>query len=251
MSSVLEVENLVKDYGTKRAVNDLSFSVQAGEIFGLLGPNGAGKSTTLECILGTKAKTSGRVTLLGHEGVEPKSKTYSKIISRVGVQFQKSFFLERIKVGEMCQMISALYEEVTPYEELLKLFGLNRLIKQDVSKLSGGEQQKLSLVLALLHKPDLVFLDELTTGLDPSARRDVWSILKKLQKEGLTIVLTSHYMDEVMQLCDRILVISQGEIRYTGTTEEALKWTGTTNLEDAYLSLIGERDKNESFMGVV
>lgn len=251
MSSILEVENLVKDYGSKRAVNDLSFIVEAGEIFGLLGPNGAGKSTSLECILGTKEKTSGKVSLLGQENLQAKSKVYREVMCRVGVQFQKSFFLERIRVGEMCEMISALYEDVTPYQELLDTFGLTGLENQDVSKLSGGEQQKLSLVLALIHKPELVFLDELTTGLDPSARREVWAVLKKLQQEGLTIVLTSHYMDEVMQLCDRILVICEGQIRYTGTTDQALKWTNTTNLEDAYLSLIGEGEKNEAFMGVI
>ncbi len=139
----------------------------------------------------------------------------------------------------------------SPIKRIFNFFGLADKVDQDVSKLSGGEQQKLSLILALIHNPKLVFLDELTTGLDPSARREVWEILKGLQKAGLTIVLTSHYMDEVTKLCDRILVMNHGEMVYTGTIKETLSWTKADNLEDAYLRIIGEGDKNEPLMGVV
>ena len=251
MKTILEVNHLKKHYKRKKAVNDISFQVKEGEVFGLLGPNGAGKSTTIECILGTKKKTDGSVNLLGVKNPSPASKKYGDFIEKIGVQFQKNFFPDRIRVGEMCEMISALYDNVVPYVSYLKLFGLEDKIHQDVSSLSGGEQQKLSLILAILHKPKLVFLDELTTGLDPEARREVWAILKSLQKEGLTIVLTSHYMDEVTKLCDKIMVIKEGQMVFSGSIEDALKWTEKDNLEDAYLTIVGEGENRETLMDIV
>lgn len=251
MKIILEVDHLKKHYREKKAVQDISFQVEEGEVFGLLGPNGAGKSTTIECILGTKKSTEGQITLLGSVNPSPASKAYGELIEKIGVQFQKNFFPDRIRVGEMCQMISALYKDPLPYETYLKLFGLEDKVNQDVSSLSGGEQQKLSLILAILHRPKLVFLDELTTGLDPEARREVWAILKSLQKEGLTIVLTSHYMDEVTNLCDRIMVIKEGGMVFSGTIQDALRWTGKDNLEDAYLNIVGEGDKREKLMDII
>lgn len=251
MKTILEVDHLKKYYRGKKAVDDIGFQVSEGEVFGLLGPNGAGKSTTIECILGIKKATEGHVSLLGFSNPSPRSKGYTGLIKNIGVQFQRSFFPDRIRVGEMCEMISALYNDPLCYESYLKLFGLHDKMNQDVSKLSGGEQQKLSLILAILHKPKLVFLDELTTGLDPEARRDVWAVLKTLQRQGLTIVLTSHYMDEVTNLCDKVMVIKEGQMIFSGSIQDALKWTGKDNMEDAYLSIVGEEAKRETLMDII
>lgn len=239
---VLSVKHLTKNYKNLCAVNDLNLEVEEGQIFGLLGPNGAGKSTTLECILGTKKYNIGKVEILGMNLEESKS----EICKQIGVQFQTNIFPERIRVGEMCQVIASLYETPMDWMELIKQLGLSDKIKTDVAKLSGGERQKLSVLIALINKPKLVFLDELTTGLDPKARRDVWKLLKTLQKEGLTIFLTSHYMDEVEYLCDKLTIINKGTRIVTGSPEDVMKESGMKNLEEAYLYYIGEETQDES-----
>lgn len=240
--TVLSVKHLMKNYKNLCAVNDLNLEVKEGQIYGLLGPNGAGKSTTLECILGTKQYDVGKIEILGMSMEESKN----EICKQIGVQFQTNFFLDRIRVGEMCEMIASLYEKTMDWKELLKQFGLSDKVKMDVAKLSGGERQKLSVLIALINKPKLVFLDELTTGLDPKARRDVWKLLKTLQKNGLTIFLTSHYMDEVEYLCDKLTIINNGVEVATGTPEEVVKESGMKNLEEAYLHYIGEEIEDES-----
>lgn len=233
---IVHAKNITKSFGSKVAVNDLTFNLKEGETLGLLGPNGAGKTTTIDLLLNLKGLERGSVKLFGVD-----SKSYdSKIYNKIGVQFQASFYPEYITVDEVCRMTSSLYEGKIEYDTYLKDFQLADKKDQLVKTLSGGEKQKLAVLLALLHNPKLIFLDELTTGLDPQARREVWKILTKLKKQGVSILLTSHYMDEVENLCDRIIVLKKGKIVFEGTTSELVNNTKQKNLEEAYLDLIEE-----------
>lgn len=236
MSTCIEVRNFTKSFGGRTVVKDLSFEVKKQEVFGLLGHNGAGKSTTIEAILGLKKADSGSVKVLGRE----VRKNRKEIFERVGVQLQASNYQSNIRVGEICQEISALYKQPADYRELLHEFRLEKFENAQVNKLSGGERQKLSVVLALLPKPEIVFLDELTTGLDTAARREVWKTLKRLKENGTTIFLTTHYMEEAESLCDRICLIKEGEKIIEGTVEEVVKKSPYDNLEEAYLWHMGE-----------
>jgi len=241
METVLTVQNLCKSYGQKQAVRCLNLCVQKGEIFGLLGANGAGKSTTIECILCTKKYDSGNINVLG---LNPQTDRKT-IFQKVGVQFQEPHYQDKITVAEICEVTYSLYKNPIDYGELLKSFGLSDKCKQLVAELSGGERQRLFVVLALISNPELVFLDELTTGLDTKARRDVWKHLEKLKAQGLTIFLTSHYMDEVAALCDRILILKNGETVFQGTVADAVSQSPYDKLEDAYLWFTGEEEENE------
>lgn len=227
----IEVKHLSKSFGEKQALKDISFQVESGEVFGLLGHNGAGKSTTMDCILGLTKMDQGEVSVLS---MNPK-KQRSKLFEKVGVQLQASSYAEAIRVGEICEEMKCLYQNAADSDELLEEFGLSDKKNQPVNKLSGGERQKLSVLLALIPQPELVFLDELTTGLDVLARHEVWNILVGLKKKGMTIFLTSHYMDEVETLCDRICIIKQGEIIASGTVSEVIESSPFDRLEDAYL----------------
>lgn len=231
MRNIIFVEKLKKSYKSKVVVNDLCFSVKKGEFFGLLGHNGAGKSTAIDCILGLKNFESGTVRILD---MNPK-KSRKELFEKVGVQLQLSSYQDKIKVYELCEEISVLYNEADDYKRLLKEFSLEKMKNNYVATLSGGERQKLAILLALIPKPEVVFLDELTTGLDTEARREVWRQLKKLKKSGVTILLTSHYMDEVEELCDKICIISNGKEVISGTVEEVISSSPYTKLEDAYL----------------
>ena len=225
------VENLTKRYGSYIAVDNLSFQVKAGTVFGLLGANGAGKSSTVECILGTKKKDSGKVQILNMNPVRQRA----KVFERVGVQFQESKYQDLIKVEELCEMTAVLYKEAKNYEELLAEFGIADKKKTYVKELSGGERQRLFIVLALIPNPEVIFLDELTSGLDVESRREVWRSLENLKKRGVSILLTSHYMDEVEALCDEILILRKGKEVFQGTVEEAKQNSGKEKFEDAYL----------------
>lgn len=240
MESTIEVIGLSKSYGEKRAVSKLNLEIKKGETFGLLGANGAGKTTTIECILGTKKHEEGSIKILGYNPLNSRR----DLFQRIGVQFQDSHYQDKITVSELCELTQVLYKNPKDYKELLKTLGLQDLVKQSISELSGGERQRLFVVLALIPNPELVFLDELTTGLDARARRDVWRYLEKLKKEGITILLTSHYMDEIEVLCDRICILKKGEAIYTGSLEEAIKQSPYDNLEDAYLWYTDEEDVN-------
>ncbi|HOM42128.1 MAG TPA: ABC transporter ATP-binding protein [Bacillota bacterium] len=242
MEAVLAVQGLCKSYGGKQAVNNLNLQVQRREIFGLLGANGAGKSTSIECILNTKKYDRGDVRILG---MNPRTERKA-IFERVGVQFQEPRCQDKITVEEICEVTRSFYKNPADYKELLKSFGLSDKCRQMVPELSGGERQRLFVVLALIPDPELVFLDELTSGLDTKARRDVWKHLEKLKAKGLTIFLTSHYMDEVEALCDRILILKNGETLFQGTVADAVSQSPHDKLEDAYLWFTGEEDENES-----
>lgn len=207
MEITIKVENLSKSYTNVKAVDHLNLSICRGEVFGLLGANGAGKSTTIECILGTKKQDSGTVSILG---MDPQTER-QKLFEKVGVQFQEANYQEKIRVSELCEVTASLYKTAMDYASLLHQFGLSDKLKSHVSELSGGQKQRLFIVLALIPNPEVVFLDELTTGLDARARRDVWKSLANLKAKGLTILLTSHFMDEVEALCDKIMILKKGK----------------------------------------
>ena len=236
METVISVQNLHKAYGEKKAVDGISFHVKKGTIFGLLGHNGAGKSTTLECILGTKTFEKGSVLLLGQSPHQNRQ----ALFQRVGVQFQNAAYPSKIKVGEICAITASLYKSAPDANRLLKEFGLWDKQKSPVDSLSGGERQKLDILLAVMHQPEVVFLDELTTGLDPMARRGVWQTILNLKAKGTTVLLTSHYMDEVEHLCDRIAVIKHGRILIEGTVQEVIHQSGTHSMDDAFLHFAKE-----------
>ena len=234
----VSVRNLTKSFGGRAVVDDLSFDVQKGEVFALLGHNGAGKSTTIDLILGLKAPDGGSARILGMDA----AKNRKQVFERVGVQLQNTQYQTSITVEEACIEYASLYAAPADYPRLLEQFGLGTLRKNFVSRLSGGERQKLSVVLALIGSPEIVFLDELTTGLDVVARREVWRTLKQLKEQGLTIFLTTHYMEEAEALCDRVCIIKSGKKVAEGTIEETIAASGQKNLEEAYLFFMGEEE---------
>lgn len=236
MSIAIVADHLTKEIGGKRIVNQLSFTINKGEVFGLLGPNGAGKTTTIETLLGIKRPDQGSARILG---LNPR-KRRREVFEKVGVQLQSSSYQNNIRVNELCRELASLYQQPRDYRELLRLFKLERFEKQYVEKLSGGEKQKLSIVLALIPNPEIIFLDELTTGLDTEARRNVWQTLLKLKKTNLTMFLTTHFMEEAEVLCDRIYIIKHGNVVVEGTIPELLSESSQSNLEEAYLWYVGE-----------
>lgn len=236
MEEVIKVEQLSKSYGNLLAVDNVSLWVKRGTVFGLLGANGAGKSTTIECILGTKQADSGKVSILGSNPQTDRRQLFQK----VGVQFQDGDYPPEIKVSELCQETACLYKAPADWQALCTQFGIADKADKAVKDLSGGERQRLFIVLALIPNPQVVFLDELTTGLDTKARRSVWKLLESLKRNGLTILLTSHFMDEVETLCDEICILKKGSISFYGTVKQAREQTGQEKFEDAYLILSGE-----------
>ena len=234
----VSVRNLTKSFTGRRVVDDLSFDVRKGEVFALLGHNGAGKSTTIDLILGLKTPDGGSAKLLGMDA----AKNRKQVFERVGVQLQHTQYQPNITVEEACIEYASLYDAPADYPALLEQFGLGTLRKSFVSKLSGGERQKLSVVLALIGIPELVFLDELTTGLDVVARREVWRTLKQLKERGLTIFLTTHYMEEAEALCDRVCIIKSGKKVAEGAVDEVVAASGRKDLEEAYLFFMGEEE---------
>jgi len=205
---VIEVAHLRKTYGPVTAVEDVSFTVAPGEIFGILGRNGAGKTTTVECVTGLRAADRGSISVLGcdprHDGRE--------LHERVGVQLQHGALPERIKVHEAVQLYASFYREPADGDELLDTLGLASARDQTFKKLSGGQKQRLSIVLALIGSPEIAILDELTTGLDPEARRETWRLIERIRDRGVTIVLVTHLMEEAERLCDRVALIDQGRV---------------------------------------
>ena len=234
----VSVKNLTKSFSGRRVVDNLSFDVQKGEVFALLGHNGAGKSTTIDLILGLKAPEGGSAKILGMDAAKHRK----QVFERVGVQLQNTQYQPNITVEEASIEYASLYAAPADYPALLEQFGLAPLRKSFVSKLSGGERQKLSVVLALIGDPEIVFLDELTTGLDVVARREVWRTLKQLKAQGLTIFLTTHYMEEAEALCDRVCIIKSGKKVAEGTIDEVIAASGQKNLEEAYLFFMGEEE---------
>ncbi|MCT1576881.1 ABC transporter ATP-binding protein [Oceanobacillus kimchii] len=235
---VLHVENLSVTYRAKKAVNNVSFHLQSGEVIGILGANGAGKSSLIEAILGINPSNAEKLTVLGKSPVHQRNEVFQK----VGVQFQQTNFQDKITVKEAIEQFHSLYKQTMNISTLLMVFELQDKEYQLVSSLSGGERQRLAVILALLPNPELVFLDELTTGLDTRARHLLWKQLVQLKSNGLAIVLTSHYMDEVEALCDRIIILKKGTVMFDGTITEAIQTSNKDSLEDAYLYYSGEED---------
>lgn len=238
MDTMICVKNLSKSYNGRKVVDNLNFTIQKGHTIGLLGANGAGKSTSIECILATKKKDAGYVTIMGMDPVKERK----KLFQRVGVQFQEGNYQTEIRVDEICKETAALYKEPADWRKLLDRFGISEKEKSAIKDLSGGQRQRLFIILALIPNPEVVFLDELTTGLDTKARRDVWGILKLLKKDGISMVLTSHFMDEVEELCDDILVLKKGVTVFYGTVQEAVAKSPYEKFEDTYLWLTGNME---------
>ena len=208
MASVIEVEELRKTYGSQVAVDGASLEVSRGEIFGLLGPNGAGKTTMVECIQGLRRPDSGRVRVLG---MDPQRETEA-LRRRIGSQLQESALPDRIRVWEALDLFASFMQGTTDWRALLEQWGLREKRGATFSSLSGGQRQRLFVALALLGHPEVVFLDELTEGLDPAARRVAWRLIRQVRDTGTTVVLVTHYMDEAEQLCDRLAIVDRGKI---------------------------------------
>ncbi len=213
MGSTIIVNDLRKHYGQVHAVDGVSFSVEEGEFFGILGPNGAGKTTTLEIVEGLRQADSGTVEVLG-ERPWPRN---HKLLTRIGVQLQATSFFERLTAREQIRTFASLYGTAPKKaDEMLATVGLEDKADTPAEKLSGGQAQRLSIACALVHDPDIVFLDEPSAALDPQARRNLWDLLRRLNEGGRTVVLTTHYMDEAESLCDRVAIMDQGRILESG-----------------------------------
>jgi ABC-2 type transport system ATP-binding protein len=209
------VQHIVKKYGHLVAVNDVSLSIHEGEIFGIIGPNGAGKTTTVECISGLRAPDSGSISAYG---LSPR-KDRNKIREFVGVQLQESALPPRIKVREAVKLFASFYPNPLDPDQLLESLGIEQFANSSFKNLSGGQKQRVSIALALVGNPRLAILDELTTGLDPEARREIWSLIERMRDRGVTVILVTHFMDEAERLCDRLALINHGTVITLDTPE--------------------------------
>jgi ABC-2 type transport system ATP-binding protein len=238
----IEVRNLRKTYGSTVAVEDVSFTVAEGEIFGVLGPNGAGKTTTVETIAGLREPDGGRVRVLGRDPADPELREL------VGVQLQDSALPDRLRVGEALELYGAFYREPADADELIARLGLENVRDSAFGKLSGGERQRLSIALALIGRPRIAILDELTTGLDPSARRATWALIEDIRAGGVTILLVTHFMEEAERLCDRVAVIDRRRVVALDTPDALIAahvarigsvMPMRVSLEDAFVEMVG------------
>jgi ABC-2 type transport system ATP-binding protein len=235
MNTIITVKDLVKNYGAFNAVKGISFDVYEGEIFGLLGPNGAGKSTTLEIIETLRQKTSGQITVCGMN----LDKEPDNIKKQIGVQLQTSGYYPGLKLVELLQLVN-----------------LTDKAKNKFKELSGGQKQRFSIATTLINKPKIIFLDEPTTGLDPQARRNLWDLIKNIRAQGTTVIITTHYMDEAEQLCDRIAIMDEGKIISLDSPDKMIddlvsggfarpKQVKAANLEDVFIHLTGKEMRDE------
>ncbi|WP_428606679.1 ATP-binding cassette domain-containing protein [Sedimenticola sp.] len=216
MSSILQVDNLVKHFAHVQAVNGVSFRIERGTCFGLLGPNGAGKTTTVEMLEGIITPTQGDIRYKG----EPVGPAFRR---EAGIMFQETALQEFIRVGEILKLFGRFYPRTRPLDELIERCALGEFLDRDVRRLSGGQRQRLLLAIALINDPEIVFLDEPTTGLDPQARRNFWHLVNDIKQEQKTLVLTTHYMEEAYELCDEIAIMDHGQIIAQGSPRELLK----------------------------
>lgn len=247
--SIIEINDLHKNYGELRAVDGISFSVKEGEIFGILGPNGAGKTTTLEMIEGLREPDGGELLIDGQK-VWPDP---SKIKYLIGVQLQTTALFDYLKVNEIISLFASFYDiklTLRELESLLNAVGLMEKSDAYVNQLSGGQQQRLSISLALVNDPKVVFLDEPTTGLDPQARRNLWDVVRKINREGKTIVITTHYMEEAQILCERIAIMDKGKIISLDTPYNLIKSLGVDSKITFTCDSEIPKEKLESVNGV-
>lgn len=244
---ILKVENLQKSYGGKKAVDGISFEVKKGEIFGILGPNGAGKTTTLEMIETLREIDGGTATI---DGVDVAKHPYD-IRSMIGVQPQTPGFQDKTKLTELIQMFAAAYGERVNPKKFLDEVNLGEKADSYVESLSGGQKQRFSIVAALVHSPKVFFLDEPTTGLDPQARRNLWDLIEEVRSRGISVILTTHYMDEAEVLCDRVAIMDRGKIIKLDTPQNLIKdllargfkkkqHVEQADLEDVFIDLTGK-----------
>jgi ABC-2 type transport system ATP-binding protein len=223
--TVVEVKSLVKHYPGVKAVDEISFEVAPGEIFGMVGPNGAGKTTTIECVEGLRRPDGGSIQVLG---LDPLRDRY-QLRERIGVQFQSAALPDRIKVCEALDLFAAFYPRPVDWQPLLEQMGLAEKRDAYFGKLSGGQKQRVFIALALVSNPDLVFLDELTTGLDPQARRAMWDEVRNIRERGTTVFLTTHFMEEAERLCDRVAIMDHGKIVALDTPQDLIDSLGAEN----------------------
>lgn len=246
-NTIISVKNLIKNYGSFEAVKGISFDVLENEIFGLLGPNGAGKSTTLEIIETLREKTSGSVMV---DGIDLDTHP-EKIKKIIGVQLQSSGYYPGLNLSELIELFSGLYNQKVNANELLELVNLKDKAKNKYKELSGGQKQRFSIATTLINQPKIIFLDEPTTGLDPQARRNLWDLIRSIRDKGTTVIITTHYMDEAEQLCDRVAILDEGKIialaspdklidELVATGFERPKVTKAANLEDVFINLTGK-----------
>jgi ABC-2 type transport system ATP-binding protein len=244
---ILKVDNLQKSYGGRKVVNGISFEVKKGEIFGILGPNGAGKTTTLEMIEALRSIDGGTATIAG---VDVAQNPY-KIRGMVGVQPQSPAFQDKTKLTELIELFAAAYGEKVNVKEFLDSVQLGEKASSFVEQLSGGQKQRFSIAAALVHNPKVFFMDEPTTGLDPQARRNLWELVEHVRSRGISVILTTHYMDEAEQLCDRVAVMDNGNIVALDTPKDLIKQllgrgfkkkqhVEQANLEDVFIDLTGK-----------
>ena len=249
---IIEVKNLVKKYEELIAVNGISFEVRKGEIFGLLGPNGAGKTTTLEIMETLREKTSGEVIIDGLS----VDKDQDEIKMIIGVQLQSAGYYPNLYLNELIELFAGLYNVDANPLEMLKLVDLQEKIKSKFKELSGGQKQRFSICTTLINQPKIIFLDEPTTGLDPQARRNLWELIKGIKEKGTTVMLTTHYMDEAENLCDRVGIIDKGKIITIDTPDNLIdnlvksgfqrsKQIKLASLEDVFLNLTVREYRDE------
>lgn len=248
---IIKVEGLEKKYNNKKVVKGISFSVKEGEIFGILGPNGAGKSTTLEMIEALRPIDGGEVIL---DGINVK-KQPKKVKKIIGIQLQNTAFMKKLNLREQLKMFAGLYAVKVDTDKLLKDVDLLEKAKNYPEQLSGGQRQRFAITSALVNSPKVLFLDEPTTGLDPQARHNLWELIKKIKKQGITIVITTHYMDEAEILCDRLAIMDSGEIKVIDTPKKLIEdliargfkkeqVVQEANLEDVFIDLTGKELKD-------
>ena len=232
MPPVIEVRNLHKRYADKVAVDDVSLTVQEGEIFGILGPNGAGKTTTVECVEGLRTPDRGEIRVLGLDPLRDRA----ELTRRLGVQLQAGHLPERLQVAEALELYSSFYPQPADWRALLDGLGLADKAKTRYAKLSGGQKQRLSIALALVGSPRVAILDELTTGLDPQARRDTWDLIEGVRARGVTIVLVTHFMEEAERLCDRLALIDAAGLTERARIEQRIQFRPSRAMDDHLLT---------------
>jgi ABC-2 type transport system ATP-binding protein len=249
---IIQVNHLIKRFGDFTAVNDISFTVKEGEIFGILGPNGAGKTTTLEIIETLQTQTDGEVFV---DGINTREHPW-EVKARIGVQLQSSNFYPELTLVELLKMFAAMYDVQVDPLEMLKKVQLEDKAKSFANKLSGGQKQRFSIATTLINKPKVIFLDEPTTGLDPQARINLWEMIEEIKKTGVTLVLTTHYMEEAEKLCDRLAIMDAGKIVKIGAPKKLIQELLDTGfkrhvevkpatLEDVFLHLTGKALRDE------
>ena len=238
--NIITIDNVCKNYKTKKALDNVSLTIEKGELFGLLGVNGAGKTTLIKILCGLTRKTSGTITISNYD----IDNDIDKIKEIIDVSPQETAVANNLTVKENLEFFANIYNisDTNALNEVIDIFKLSEVLNQRAKTLSGGYKRRLSIAIALISKPQILFLDEPTLGLDVFARRELWNIIKKLQK-NITIILTSHYLEEIENLCDRVAVLSNGKLLKVGTIEEIKQITSTQNFEDAFIKLVEANDE--------